>query len=228
VARTLVAADGLQGDGASWLRSPRGAGRRYGLRARARSSTTLERVQVHLGRRSEVYLTPLAAGRVNVAVLLTGLPREARSAEELLRAALAEHPLAADHVGEWVTPPEARLLSRRRPRCVARAGAFLAGDAAGGVDPVLGCGVALALATGVAAGRAAARVCAHGSGAPERAYARFVQRESRLRRALANGLVSLASRPSLQRGVARALNAFPALGRAIARSVAGGPPRPGP
>jgi|RhiMethySRZTD1v2_1073278.scaffolds.fasta_scaffold15517_9 flavin-dependent dehydrogenase len=220
-ARTLVVADGLQGDGASWLRRPRGAALRYGVRARARASAALERVEVHLGRESELYLTPLRDGRVNVAVLRTGLPDESHSAEALLSASLAEHPLAAPFLGAWVTPPEARALSRRRPLRVARAGAFLAGDAAGGIDPVLGCGVALALATGLEAGRAAARVCARGSGAPERDYARFVRRESRLRRALASGLVCLGARPRLQRGVARVLAGFPGLGRTIARSVAG-------
>ncbi len=221
-ARTLIAADGVQGDAASWLRRPRSPAVRHGLRARARAREPLSSVEVHLGRTCEVYLTPLPGERVNVAVLLDRLPpgRE-HSARALLEAALASHPLAAGRLGGLVTGPECRALSRARPRSVARAGAFLAGDAAGAVDPVLGCGVAIALCTGPAAARAAADVLEDGGGAPERAYRRFVARETHLRARLARGLVFLSAHPPLQEAVARAIGAAPPLGRALARAVSG-------
>jgi len=222
LARTLVAADGLHGDAASWLRRPRKSAARYGLRARARAARVLESVEVHLGRTSEVYLTPLPDERINVAVLRAALPEGERSPRAWLAAALAEHPRAAASLGEWITAPEARALSRPAPRRHAQDGAFLAGDAAGGVDPVLGCGVALALRTGSAAGRAAARVMSSGSGSVEREYERFVRREIRLRRTVAESLVFLAAHPLLQRGVARTFRALPALGRSLAVAVAGG------
>ncbi len=228
-ARTLIAADGLLGDGAAWLRGPRQRARhegprRYGLRARAEARAPLEHVEVHLGRTSEIYLTPLGQGRINVAVLLHALPGGERSSSAWLAAALQEHPRAARVLGDWITAPEARALARACPPRVARAGAFLAGDAAGGVDPVLGCGVAIALGTGLAAACAARGVLIQGSGARERSYADLVRRETRARRALANGLLLLARHPRLQEGVARGLAAWPAAGARLARKVAGGSP----
>jgi flavin-dependent dehydrogenase len=219
-AATLVAADGLNGDAAEWLRRRRGGDGRFGLRARAEARDELGRVEVHLGRASEVYLTPLPARRINVAVLCDR-PAGERSSAGWLAAALAEHPRAARVLGAWVSAPEARALQRARPRAVAERGAFLAGDAAGGVDPVLGCGVAIALATGIAAARAAVRVRAEGSGAPERDYARTLAHETRTRRAVAHGLTVLAAHPGLQE-LARGLFAlWPSGVRRLARRVAG-------
>jgi len=219
-ARTLVAADGLRGEGASWLREGAVQGTRYGLRARAEARTQLDAVEVHLGRTTELYLTPLPGGRVNVAVLADERPR-GLTPEAWLAAALAEHPRAAAKLGAWVTAPEARALGRRRARRVAEEGAFLAGDATGGVDPVLGCGVAVALVTGLAAGRAAAAWLAGGGAAVERDYARCVARETRVRRGLARGLVLLGRRPRLQSGVVGLLRLAPAVVRSVAGRVAG-------
>lgn len=221
-ARTLIACDGLLGDGAAWLRGRRRTSTRYGLRARALARRALEHVEVHLGRTSEIYLTPLGARRVNVAVLWDELPDGARGGSALLAAALRQHPRVERLLGPWITPPEARALAGARPACMARAGAFLAGDACGGVDPVLGCGVAIALSTGLAAARAAVQVLARGSGAPERAYARCVVRETRLRRTLAEGLLFLARHPGLQDLVGRVLRTCPALGTHLAGLIAGG------
>jgi flavin-dependent dehydrogenase len=226
-AHTLIAADGVQGQAAGWLRRPRGSSRRIGLRARARLARPLSSVEVHLGGRAgtggcEVYLTPLPGRRVNVAVLLDRARAAApQAAQRLFEDALRQHPLAAASLGELVTAPELRALGRARPHDLARAGAFLAGDAAGGVDPVLGCGVALALCSGRAAGAAAAEVRATGSGAPERRYARYVAEETRLRARIAGSLVFLAAHPALQEGLAHALRAAPFLARSLARRIAG-------
>lgn len=218
-ARTLVAADGLRGEGASWLRAGETSGQRYGLRARAVAREPLDAVEVHLGRTCELYLTPLPGGRVNVAVLADARP-DGLAPGAWLSAALAEHPRAAARLGEWITPPEARALARRRARSVAENGAFLAGDATGGVDPVLGCGVAIALVTGLAAGRAAASRLGGGLEA-ERDYVRLVARETRVRRGLARGLVLLGGRPRLQLGVVGLLRLAPSLVRTVAGRVAG-------
>lgn len=225
-ARTLIAADGLQGSSADWLRRPRATptragAQRFGLRARAELRAPLARVEVHLGRGSEVYLTPLPGNRINVAVLRDELPEGEHSSAAMLAAALREHPRVRPVLGAWVTPPEGRALSRARPRRVAEAGAFLAGDASGGVDPVLGCGVAIALTTGLAAAEAARQVSSTGSGAPERRYARFVRRETSLRRAVASGLAFLAAHPRAQQGFARLLAAWPAGGQRLAARIAG-------
>jgi flavin-dependent dehydrogenase len=219
-ARTLVAADGLRGEGAGWLRGEHVVGARYGLRARALARTPLDAVEVHLGRTCELYLTPLPRGRANVAVLAderpAGLDPRAWFAQ-----ALREHPRAAARIGELVTEPEARALGRREVLRAAEDGAFLAGDATGGVDPVLGCGVAVALVTGLAASRAAAARLAGGGSEVERGYARLVARETRVRRGLARGLVFLAGRPRLQAGVVEVLTRLPALVRGVAGRVAG-------
>lgn len=225
-ARTLIAADGLRGKSAAWLHGPRRAAllrraSRYGLRARALARRPLVGVEVHLGRESEVYLTPLTGGRINVAVLRDEFGPGEHASSAWLAAALREHPRAAALLGEWVTPPEARALSRALPRRAAEAGAFLAGDASGGIDPVLGCGVALALTTGLAAARAAGRVLARGSGSPEREYRRFVRCETRVRAAIAGGLSLLARRPGLQPAVVRVLASWPRASARLARLVAG-------
>lgn len=220
-ARILVAADGLRGKGAAWLRSPGANSGRYGLRARAEAQADLRHVEVHLGRRSEVYLTPLPGGRINVAVLRDAIPGGPRSSASWLQEALEEHPRAARRLGRWITAPEGRALTHRHPRCVARDGAFLSGDATGGVDPVLGCGVSVALTTGLAAAEAAGRALTRGSGAPERWYARVVRRETSLRRGVAQALVFLAAHPRLQCGVARLFTAWPEGAAHLARQVGG-------
>jgi flavin-dependent dehydrogenase len=219
-ARTLVAADGLRGEGAGWLRAEHVEGTRYGLRARALARTPLDAIEVHLGRTCELYLTPLPRGRVNIAVLADERPA-GLDPRAWLAQALAEHPRAAAKIGARVTEPEARALGRRAALVVAEDGAFLAGDATGGVDPVLGGGVALALVTGLAAGRAAAARLAGGGSEIERGYARLVARETRVRRSLARGLVFLAGRPHLQAGVVELLTRLPVLVRGVARRVAG-------
>ncbi len=60
-----------------------------------------------------------------------------------------------------------------------------------------------------------------GSGAPERDHRRFVGRETRVRAALAHGLLFLGAHPRLQEGVARALRLWPRATTRLAGLVAG-------
>jgi 2-polyprenyl-6-methoxyphenol hydroxylase-like FAD-dependent oxidoreductase len=219
-ASALIAADGLHGRAAAWLRRTGATRRRLGLRARAQARRPLRRVEVHLGAGSEVYLTPLPQGRVNVAVLVAPAESEKGSSALWLERALDEHPRVREVLGPWTTPPESRALHRPRPRIVAERATFLAGDAAGGVDPVLGCGVAVALSTGLAAGRAAARVVRGEGEAPERDYALLVARETKVRRAAAACLTFLAGHPLIQELFAASLGRWPGGARRLARSVA--------
>lgn len=197
-ATTLVAADGLHGKSADWLRC-RGlaASDRVGVRARFELRGDLDAVEVHFGATTEVYLTPLTQARVNVAVL----SRSAGSAAEILSRALGEHPRAAARLGSAITRPEARALGAAMPPRVARDGAFLVGDAGGGIDPILGCGTSLALESGELAAVAALRR-AHGEidGAPERDYAAAYARTTRAPRILATALLEIARRPRFARG----------------------------
>src|SRR5687768_7043559 len=138
-ARTLAAADGTRGRAAGWLRGERwvDAGR-FGLRARCEARASLDGVIILLGDPDlQIYVTPLPAQRLNVALLLDRAPAPG-GAEAWLAAALA-HPALAPLAGPPVTAPEVRSLARRSPRALAHDGAFLVGDAAGGIDPVVGC-----------------------------------------------------------------------------------------
>ena len=140
-ARTLIACDGSGGRGAAWLQGVRRRGRpsqRFGVRARCRTGAPLDRVEVHMGRGCELYLTPLPDDLVNVALLVERAPEGVAGAVALLAWGLARHPEAQAHLGAIVTPPGARALDARRPRRASEAGAFLAGDAAGAVDPIVG------------------------------------------------------------------------------------------
>lgn len=231
-ARVLVAADGGAGRAASWLRVGVDAGRRErergrtGLRVHCELRRPLDRVEVHLGGGCEVYLTPLAPmsehprGLVNVALLFDHLPGEVRGGEALLAHALARHPRAADLIGAAVGPIEARALDWPHPRRVAEAGAFLVGDAGGGVDPVLGCGTTVALRTGVAAAWSARALC--DGAAPRavaRAYERVHARETTARRRVAALLMLAARRPWRLRALVAAARALPAVTRWLARQA---------
>jgi flavin-dependent dehydrogenase len=190
--RALVVADGLGSGAAPWLAGTRRTARgRIGLRARFRTRTPLDAVEVHLVRGCELYVTPLSDTLLNVCALFARPPVRS-SARQLLSLALARAPGLRARLEREVTAPELRSLERSEPRTVAEGRAFLAGDAVGGVDPILGCGTAIALATGVAAGHAALDSLAGQADAAQR-YAARVARERRLRAALSDGLRWLAA-----------------------------------
>jgi len=230
-ARTLIAADGTGGRAAGWLRPPGFTAERSGMRARFEDEHgTLDAVEVHLGHGCEVYLTPLPHGLVNAAFLFDRTPPGVQGSLEGMEWALERHPAARAVLGRLVTRPEQRPLARRRPDRLAQAGVFLTGDAAGGVDPIVGCGITIALQSGVLAGRAAARVV---RGAPdglaERTYVHALGRETRLRRVLAWSLRKLAASPLLLRGAARLGSRAPLLMTPLVHIASGGPtPRPLP
>ncbi len=224
-ARTLIAADGAAGHGAPWLRGERRARRasgRFGLRARFREGAPLDRVEVHMGRGCEIYLTPLSGGLVNVALLVEHAPAGVAGVDALLAWGLARHPAAARHLGELATPPSGRSLARACPRSVAEGGAFLAGDAVGSVDPILGCGITIALRTGVAAAQGAHALLAGGEPrAVERAHAVAVRRECGARHLLASLLRTGDAHPRLARAFVSVLGRTPRAARVLA-SVASG------
>lgn len=224
-ARLLAVADGALGRTAPWLREP--ARRplrpgRLGLRARFREAQPLDRVEVHLGPGVEVYLTPLPRRTVNVAVLLDErLPGGGGSAA-LLELALDRLPAARECLGELVTPPAARRLDAPRPRRAADASSFLLGDALGAVDPILGCGVAIALATGHLAGRhGAALLQGADPVATARRYARATRRETRARQHLAGLLLACARSPRLAGAALGLARSAPVLARPLVAVAAG-------
>jgi len=224
-ATTMVAADGLAGRCAGWLRGrQRAASTRLGVRAHFHASEPLDRVEIHMGGEAEIYLTPLADDYINVAVLFAAPPPGPRGARAWVERALDAHPAARRTLREIMGQPESRSLGRSHPRRLAAGGAFLVGDAGGGVDPILGCGLTVGLRSGIAAGVGAAEIV---SGAdPRRVSAAYTARyrsETRARRALARGLRFVAPHPSLARAALRLAKVWPAATRRLTELAARGP-----
>ncbi|MBI5362514.1 MAG: hypothetical protein HZA53_04995 [Planctomycetes bacterium] len=201
---------------------PRRPGTVGSARAFARARAALDHVEVHFGEYCEVYLTPLARDRVNVAVLAhAGAPLGARA---LVTRALDGHPAAARVVGAFEGAPRAReLRAHCDPRSPA-ARALRCGDAAVAIDPILGAGVGSALESGCAAGSAALRVL--GGADPVRVardHERSLARATRRARVAARLLCALSAHARLAVPVARLLDARPALANACVRFTLGGP-----
>jgi flavin-dependent dehydrogenase len=222
LARTLAVADGARGRSAEWLRGERWLeNSRFGLRARFEAREALDGVLILMSdQRVQTYITPLPGGRLNVALLMDRAP-QAGGSRACLQAMLAQ-PELARLVGEERSEPQMRSLARRVPLSSARDRVFLVGDAAGGVDPIVGCGVSVALTTGVAAARGALALL---EGAPprriEREYARIVRRETRSRARLARALLSLARHPQRALWVMRVLDRAPRAVALLARVAEG-------
>ncbi len=221
-ARTVVVADGGGGTNAAWMRSESSNGDRFGVRARFTQSGPINSVEVHMGGACEIYLTPLPGGLVNVAALFDETPPGARGAAAWLEYALRATPGAAQSLGQLYTQPGARSLNRRKPHALAEKGVFLVGDAGGGIDPILGCGVTLALRSGIAAAEAVQRIVAgEVDGAPERDYSATYRKETGARRALAYALRRAAPYPFLLRPIAAMGRVFPRSLSPLVRIVSG-------
>ena len=231
-ARVLVAADGLNGKSAAWLRAgnpatarrgERDPAARLGIRARYEARRPLDAVEIHFSRGIEVYLTPLPMGRINLVVLVSDLGSNPGGCEAILARALAVHPRAASRLAKRVTEPEARVLGYQAPACVAQQRTLLVGDAGGGIDPILGCGVTLALESGILAARAAREIVAgDDSGEPEARYLRQYRSRTHKRRVLAAFLLGLAKRPLLARGTVGVLRFTPGILGSLVSVAAGG------
>lgn len=146
----LVAADGRR----SRLRAAAGLDRPPRTRPRVALVAALRVpgppppvVEVHLLPSGEAYLTPTGADRVQVALCEDAgtLRTEARDPEGALRRRLALTPGTA-HLREAPLCGRVRVVGRlgARAASVAANGLFLAGDAAGFLDPVTGEGTSLA------------------------------------------------------------------------------------
>jgi flavin-dependent dehydrogenase len=154
-------------------------------------------VEVHWGKREQIYVTPIGADEVNVA-LLTG--RRGRRLSD----ALAEFPAVAQHLtnAESTAPARGAVTRTRTLRRVVRGNVALLGDASGSVDAITGEGLlsafrqALALADALCAGELARYAEAH------RSIARNPARMARL-------LLLLDRHPQLRRRAIAALATRP-------------------
>jgi menaquinone-9 beta-reductase len=201
--RVVIGADGLQSGVRRWagLSSSAPKPHRYGLRAHFRLPSDKEnvpRVEVHVGKRVEYYLTPVAPDEVNVAVLMAkpeALALKGAVVEgtmHLLEQCPAVWELICD--AERVTQPKVcGPLRQDVPRLVA-AGVVLVGDAAGFVDAITGEGMSIALvsarlaAEAVSNGLATGDVSAKALAVYESNYRAEVRDPSRLTRLLVWGI----------------------------------------
>lgn len=148
-ARWLVGADGLH----SSVRGVLGVGLpprrrvRWGLRRHFAVEPWSDRVEVHLARHGEAYVTPIANDRVGVALLFEKPGRYDDLLAGFPRLACKLQGCAAVTATRGAGPFEQRVRRRAVGRVV------LVGDAAGYVDPLTGEGIALGLLTGVHAVR---------------------------------------------------------------------------
>lgn len=140
-ARYLLAADGLHSPIRAQLGlcRPAGGARRWGLRAHFQCPPWTSFVEVHWGRDSEAYVTPVDAGRVGVAVLSGG--------QNDFATALRVFPaLQARLAGFESSGVRGAGPLRQRAQSPVAGRVLLVGDAAGYVDALTGEGLAIAFA----------------------------------------------------------------------------------
>ena len=204
-ARWIVGADGAQSRVRRWAGLDRGAShRRYGFRWHCGVAPWTDRVEVHWHDGYQVYVTPVSASAISVAVLS--------------RLQLASHLLMESntysHLGLQLASRRGSLTLMRRLRSVTRGRVALIGDASGSVDAITGDGISLAFRQSLALADAVEAGDLNGY---EVAHARLFRRPRRI----ADALLLLDRFPALRRTTIRAFAACPPLfARLLAAHVA--------
>jgi flavin-dependent dehydrogenase len=183
---------------------------RVGVVAHAAAGAALRFVEAHFADGWQVVLTPVVGGELSVAALLE--PRRARElsmgAARWLSSSLRERGIDAGPIGEADAIPLVGGAQR-----LVDDGVLALGDAAGAVDPLVGCGISLALESAEAA--AATILAALDGGGPRAAalspYARARRRIERGPRQAARLALALARHPRLATAAGAALSRVPAL-----------------
>ena len=200
-APVVVGADGRN----SWVRRRAGLDgrpgrpRRHAVRRHFEAAPWTDLVEVHWAEQAEAYVTPVGPRQVGVALLWNG---GASRFDQVLR----RFPALAARLAGAPAASRDRGASRfgARPRAVVAGSVVLVGDAAGGVDPITGEGLSLALRG------AEALVAAVAAGDLER-YARAHRRLVAGPRAMAHLLLLLERSGRLRRNAIAALHDDPAL-----------------
>ncbi|TAM48726.1 MAG: NAD(P)/FAD-dependent oxidoreductase [Acidobacteria bacterium] len=222
-AGVLVAADGLHSRlrRAAGLEVRTGAPPRFGLRQHLRVPPWSRRVEVHLARGVEAFVTPAGAGRVGVAFLwekdrIAGPVSFARLLERFPAVAERIAGAPADSQPRGAGPLAQAVRARTADRFA------LVGDAAGYVDAITGEGLSLALECGRALGEGLPLALARGATRAALApYERFAAHEFRRYAVVCRTVLGLARRPLLRRGALRILGRHPRLfDRLVALSLA--------
>ena len=163
--------------------------RRYAFRRHYRIAPWTDRVEVHWGPDCQIYVTPVSAMQVGVAVI-SSLPQlrvePALAAFPALEARLRQSPPASAERGA--------LTFSRTLRAVQRGHVALVGDASGSVDAITGEGLGLAFRQALALGEA----LSHDN---LQLYQKAHTRISRRPRAMAQLLLLLSNHATLRRQV---------------------------
>ena len=206
-AQVLVAADGLHSPlrRAEGLELPSAGAPRFGLRQHFVRAPWTDRVEVHLSRSAEAYVTPCGPSRVGVAFLwshgqLEGAPTVA--------SLLARFPFLAARLAGAAPDSSPRgagpFLQRARRRVAHRF--VLLGDAAGYVDAITGEGMSVALLCAEALASCLPDAVRQGGDVRAfRPYVETARREFRKYAWTARAVLGLARRPALRRGLVSGL-----------------------
>jgi flavin-dependent dehydrogenase len=207
-ARYLAAADGLHSPirRSMGLELPFGRTRRWGIRRHVHVAPWTDHVEVHWGRDSEAYVTPVADDCVGIAILTSR--RGGFDSHFGDFAALADRVTGCPHGQDRAAGP---LRQRVRARVAGRV--LLVGDAAGYVDALTGEGL------GIAFGAAELLV---GCVAADRTgdYDRQWRRMSRRYRMLTAGLLRASTHAAVRSKIVPAAAALPAVFAGLVNQLA--------
>lgn len=200
-AEWIIGADGMNSPVRRWagLGECRPGVRRFGFRRHFPVAPWSDTVDVHWGRDCQVYVTPVGAGEVCVAML-------SRHQRLRLDEALRSFPEIAERLQGFfpATPERGSVTQCRRVARVYRGNVALVGDASGSVDAITGEGLALSfkqalvLADALAAGDLRAYRAAH-------------RRITRMPGLMASMMLLMDERAWLRRRVVRTLASKPRL-----------------
>ena len=202
-ARVLVAADGLHSPlrRAEGLEIPVRGARRFGLRQHFLATPWTDRVEVHLSRLAEAYVTPCGPSRVGVAFLWSDGQLDGQPAIDAL---LERFPFLAERLSGAPADSEPRgagpFLQRARARVAERFA--LLGDAGGYVDAITGEGMSVALVCAESLAACLPDVVhREGNVRAFRPYVATARREFRKYAWTARAVLGLARRPALRQAV---------------------------
>ena len=213
LADVVVLADGgrsrLQRAFARRQRNRNGDGR-VGVVAHAQTGLRSNLVHAHLGKGWQVVLTPVPGGLLSVAALV----EKWRAAElkagvtNWLLARLRDLEIEVDEIGEAHAVP---LVGGVKTKDIAQDGLILLGDAAGAVDPIVGCGISLACESAERAAAAILRALDHGGprASAFRDYARHKRQVLRAPRAAARFALFAGRNSLVERSAAQLMQHVP-------------------